>query len=37
MKDFGGVHYEMGTTGLKECFEDLPLKRSSDGSIGFAF
>lgn len=37
MRGFRGLCYEMGTTGLKECFEDLFLKSSSDGSMGFAF
>ena len=37
MRDFGGLCYETGTTGLKECFKDLFLKKSSDGSVGFVF
>lgn len=32
-----GLYDELGTTGLKGCFEDLPLKKSSDGCMGFAF
>lgn len=32
-----GLHYEMGTTGQKECFEGLPLKMSCDVSWGLSF
>lgn len=37
MRDFRGLCYEMGTTGLKECFEDLFLKESSDVPWGLPF